>query len=57
MSTDEGWCFVSTGTGGSTSVLRANFIVTFLLHEESKSQKSSNTVEQNCVCVCEDRLR
>lgn len=31
ISTAEGWCFVSIGAGGITSVLRANFIVTFLL--------------------------
>lgn len=31
-STEEGWCFVSTGTGGIMSVLRENLIVTFLLH-------------------------
>jgi len=33
-STDDGWCFVSIGIGGITSVLRVNLIVTFFLHEK-----------------------
>lgn len=32
-STADGWYFVSTGTGGIISVLRANLMVTFLLQE------------------------
>ena len=33
-STADGWYFVSTGTGGIISVLRANLMVTFLLQGE-----------------------
>lgn len=35
-STDDGWYFVSRGTGGITSVLRANRIVTVLLQKEQR---------------------
>lgn len=36
-STADGWYFVSTGTGGIISVLRANLMVTFLLQGEGNA--------------------
>lgn len=36
-STADGWYFVSAGTGGIISVLRANLMVTFLLQGEGNA--------------------
>lgn len=49
-STAEGWCFVSIGTAGIISVLRANLIVTFLLH--GKERAISSSINKFGVCVC-----
>ena len=44
-STEDGWCFVSKGMGGITSVLRANLTVTFLL------QKKTDDIRWLCIVV------
>lgn len=44
-STEDGWCFVSKGMGGITSVLRANLTVTFLL------QKTTDGIRWLCIAV------
>jgi hypothetical protein len=49
-STEDGWCFVSKGMGGITSVLRENLTVTFLL------QKKIDGIIWLCIVVLERRI-